>query len=296
MRIPPGQALAAAILPFLAVLSAQAGDDVELTQPFAPEGSLLVKGARGDFEIVGWDEEQVRVRGELDDLATGLTFEVEGEKALLRVDMPEQGVNWGDGSDLKIHVPRNIRLRVAVISADVDLKRLGGDVAVRTVSGEVEGEDLGANTHVKTTSGDVELSGASGSVRVVTTSGDAELEVDAQAVQVDTMSGDIQLALGNFDSVRANSISGELDIRGTMNPAALLESSTVSGDIELRLAGPIDVALDCRTGPGGEIDNGFSRIEPIESPHGTTLKATVGDGLGSLRVSTVAGTIRLKPR
>jgi DUF4097 and DUF4098 domain-containing protein YvlB len=283
-------------LPAFTILPSRAGNDVELVRSVPADGWLLVKGVRGSFEIVGWDQAQVRVRGELDDLAEGLTFEVEGEKALLRVDMPERGVNWGDGSNLQIHVPRGIHLRVGVVSAEVALRQLDGDVGVRTVSGDVQGKKLGSHTHVKTTSGDVELSGATGSVRVVTTSGDASLELTVRDVQVDTMSGDVELALGGFDFVRANSISGELTITGALNPAGRLEGGTVSGDIDLQLASPVDAVIDCRTGPGGDIDNRVNPAEAQEDPGGASLKTTVGDGRGTVRLSTVSGTLRLKPR
>ena len=196
----------------------------------------------------------------------------------------------------KIHVPRGIRLRVATISADVELNDLDGEVGVRTVSGDVEGENLGARTHIKTTSGDIDLSGASGSVRVVTTSGDTELKLTASDVQVDAMSGDVDLDLASFDTVRASTVSGELAINGSMNPAGRVEGSTVSGDVRLHLTSSANAEVDCRTGPGGDIDNGLSRLQPQQGPIGSTLQATVGDGNGTIRISTVSGTIRLKPR
>ncbi len=274
-----------------------AGDGVDETRSVSANSIVRIHCTRGELSIVGWDREEVHIEGELDDLASRLLFEVNGEETLIRVQMPDSDINRGDGSDLTISVPATVRLKLEAVSTDVAVRGMTGELAIRTVSGDVDAERVGAFTYVKTTSGDVNISEGSGMVKVVTTSGDTTLELDASEVSVDSVSGDMELVLEAFDSIMANAVSGELEIEGTMNPDGRIESSTVSGDIDLRLEEPVNANLDIRTGPGGEIDNELTDEEPTKLfPSGMELQTTIGDASGGIRVATVTGEIRLDSR
>ena len=133
-----------------AIGTVQAGQNVDETRAAEPSGIVRIHCTRGDLKIVGWDRAEIQVDGELDDLADRLIFVVQGDDTLIRVEMPETDVNWGDGSDLVVHVPNNSRLNVEAVSTDVKVSGVQGAIAVRTASGDVRARKFGAATRINT--------------------------------------------------------------------------------------------------------------------------------------------------
>ena len=273
----------------------QAGEDVDEVRTIDPDGMVHVHCTRGDLSIIGWDRSEAQVTGKLDDLARNLQFEVQGDKTWIRVRMPDQNVNRGDGADLVIHLPHNVHLQVEAVSADIELENMTGRLAVRTVSGDVSATGLGDRIRINTTSGDVNLENGAGQVSIMTTSGDTTLKMAATHIQVDSVSGEIELELEGFDSVVTNTVSADLELSGRLNPAGLIESKSVNSAVELRLAAPVNARLDIRTGPGGEIDNELSDDAPRRLENrGMALDATLGSGNGRINIITINGEIQLE--
>ncbi|MEE8078317.1 MAG: DUF4097 family beta strand repeat-containing protein [Pseudomonadales bacterium] len=279
----------------LAAAPARAGDDVDERRDVSATGSVRIFNMRGGMEIVGWDRDEAYVTGELDDLSDGLRFEVDGDRTLIRVLMPEHHVHHGDGSALIIYLPRESSVQIGSVSADVNLMGIKGAISIRTMSGNVLAEDIGAATRIHTASGDVSLYEGSGRVKVVTISGEVALELAASDIAVDTMSGEIDLELEAFDTLVVSTTKGELEIEGTLNPAGRIEASTVKGDIELRLEDPINARIMVRTGRGGDIENDINDDEPVEIEwHIKRLETVAGDGSGEIHLTSVKGDIRLE--
>ena len=71
--------LCRSILFILAALPAalQAGDEVDQQRTVSSDGVVEIQNTRGAVKITGWEGDGVRIRGELDDLATGLGTEHE---------------------------------------------------------------------------------------------------------------------------------------------------------------------------------------------------------------------------
>ncbi len=283
-----------AIVVALAAPGVHAGDEVEERRAAEPDGVVRIMSTRGDLEIVGWARDEISVEGELDDLARHLRFVVKGDEALIRVELPDDDINWGDGSDLVVRVPAASRVIVRSVSADVELKGVDGAIAVRTVSGSIRATEFQAGARIRTVSGEVELADGGGRVDLATVSGDAKLELDATDVAVDTMSGEIEIELDGFSRLVATATTGELEIDGRLDAGGRLEASTVNGDIDVRLGEPIDARIEALAGPGGDIDNDLTDDEPVSpSPVRTELEAAVGDGSATVSLKTVNGEIRL---
>lgn len=274
---------------------AYAGQEVDEIRGVVPSGIVRIHCTRGDLKIVGWDRAEVHVEGELDDLADRLEFVVDGEDTLIRVVMPPADVNWGDGSDLVVHVPSASQLNVEAVSTDVKLTGVQGAIAVRTASGDVRARKFGAATRVNTMSGDIDLAGGSGWVKVVSTSGNTEIDLDASDVSVDTVTGDVDLELSGFDTLLVRSISGHLELEGSLNPNGRIETSTVEADIELRLIEPVNAVLKVQVGAGSDIDNDLSEDQPRKLvSEKRALNATLGDGSGLIRLFTIKGDVTLE--
>ncbi|MDH3643275.1 MAG: DUF4097 family beta strand repeat-containing protein [Gammaproteobacteria bacterium] len=271
-----------------------AGEEVDRTLPVEPSGMVRIHNPRGDIEVHGWDRAEVRIDGELDDLAAGLTFEVDGDNTLIRVGLPEKNVNWGDGSELDIYLPTASALKIDSVSADIDVEEVTGAIAIRTVTGDVELADVGNDTRIKTVSGDVEVSEGSGILKVMTTSGDIKVDLDASIVTADTMSGSIELRLGDFDAATLGSVNGTMQITGRLNRSGTLSAETVSGDIELELTEPVNAKISATSKAGGSIDNDLTDTEPTRQGPTARLDTTSGDGSALIKLSTVVGSIELE--
>lgn len=272
-----------------------AGELVDKELAAKEEGRVQIRNTRGEVKIIGWDKASVRVVGELDDLAEEFIFEVDDDVTSIRIRLPRRNINHGDGSDLEIFVPRSSRVTFRGVSTDVVLRDVDGGAVVRSVSGEIHAKNISKLVQINTVSGDVDIEKATGTVKVSTVSGTLNLNFDAKDISVHAVSGDMDLDLGDFDSLTASSVSGEVEIEGHLNDQGTIEMHTVSGDIDLRLSGPINAMLEVKTGPGGDISNDMSDTEPTRHfPASMQLDCKLGNGSGLISVHTVNGDVHLQ--
>lgn len=291
---------ASSLLPLIAMSLAlatpvsSAGERIDQTRDVPGDAVITIENTRGEVDIVGWEEAAVSVKGELDDLAEEFIFDVDGREVRIEVKMPRRDVNWGDGSELGIRVPHGSRVSFEGVSTDLVVESVYGGVRLHSVSGDVDVTDVEQQVMVKTVSGDVDVDDARGRARIASVSGDLELDMSVVDARIESVSGDIELQLRAFDTLYAESVSGELEVDGTLNPSGEIDLSSVSGDITLRLDSPVNATLRVRSGIGGDIYNGLNDVRPRdEFPSQQSLETTVGDGSGRIKISTVSADIRL---
>lgn len=273
---------------------AVAGERVDKTLAAPPDAMVVIRNTRGDVEVSGQDANEVSVSGELDDLAEELVFTVEGRDILIDVRMPRKDVNWGDGSDLHIRVPRGSKVRFEGVSTDVRVENIEGGAQLRTVSGDIEAHGVNNQLIVNSVSGDVVVTDADGRTQVSTISGDLELTLSGKEIKVDSVSGDIEAELGGFERLTAETVSGEIEIAGELMHAGTADLSSVSGDVGLKLAQPVNAELNVRSGIGADIYNSWNNVEPRTLfPSQQELRTTSGDGSGRINIRTVSSDIRL---
>jgi DUF4097 and DUF4098 domain-containing protein YvlB len=286
-----GKLLLLLILPVMV----EAGESVDERRTVSRDGFVEIHITRGEVGITGWDEDVVEVTGELDDLASGLTFEVRDGKTFIRVEMPRHNVNYGDGTDLDIRLPRTGSVEFEGVSTDVTLSGVMGGTGIRSVSGDIRARGLDKRIRIKSVSGEVDVTDANGKMKVSTVSGDLNLDVNASDITVDAVSGEVDLTLGDFDSLRVATVSGDQAIEGHLNNSGHMTMKSVSGEISLRFTDKVSARIDAKTGPGGDISNDMTADEPEDIfPAQMKLQTTLGDGSGSIIISTVTGDINLR--
>jgi DUF4097 and DUF4098 domain-containing protein YvlB len=272
-----------------------AGEQVDESRTVSGTGSVEIHNTRGEIEISGWNKDEVRITGELDELAEELIFDVDGEFTLIRVKMPKRNINWGDGSDLEIKVPSGSRVDFNGVSTDVTLSDIQGGSSIHSVSGDIQAERIGKRLLVNSVSGEIEVRDSSGKAKITTVSGDVRLDLSTTEISINAVSGEVDLDLQSFDSLSASTVSGELDITGQLNDSGSISMNSVSGDIDLRLTGPVNARIDVSAGPGGDINNGITRDEPRDIfPAQMELKTSAGNASGDIRIKTVVGDINLE--
>jgi DUF4097 and DUF4098 domain-containing protein YvlB len=297
MNIKIGQRSILSVLCVSCMASVYGGEVVNETRPVPSDSTVEIRNTRGEIRISGWDKDEVSVAGELDDLATGLTFEVDGTLTIIKVEMPTRDVSYGDGSKLEIRMPVNGRVDFDGVSTDVTLTNIQGGVSVHSVSGDITGAQIAQRLIVNSVSGDISFEDAGGKAKFTTVSGDMELDLRSESVSLNAVSGDIRLRLQSFDTLLVSTVSGELDVSGTLSATGNISVNSVSGDVSLDLNAPVNARIDVNTGPGGDITNKLTKDEPRDVfPAQMVLKTKSGDGSASISVRTVTGDVELSDR
>lgn len=274
--------------------SAGAGEKVDETRDATANGLVEIISPRGEVSVLGWDDDRVHVEGELDDLTEAFVFEVRGNVTRIEVEIPRRSAGWGDGSDLKIRVPKGSKVRFEGVSSDSSFDDIRGGLRVRTASGDIRAEHISTMINLTTVSGDIDISDASGNAKLSSVSGDIQGELTSKTVVLDTVSGDVEVKLGEVDRLHGSVVSGDFEIEGQLMGSGEIEISSVSGLIQLDLVSPINARISAETGPGGDIDNRLSDARVKTSfPAMSGLETTIGDGSSSIVVRTVSGDIRL---
>jgi len=285
----------AAVLTAVMAVNASAGEEIDETKAAAADGLVEIVNPRGEVTVVGWDKAEVSVSGELDDLTEEFQFEVDGSNTIIEIEIPRRSANWGDGSDLMIHVPRASRVSFEGVSSDGIFREIEGGLRARTASGDLEAEEIASQLNLTSVSGDVRAEECGGQARVSTVSGEIELRLMSDNVVVDSVSGDVEVELTEFTRLHATVVSGDLDVEGQLGPSGDIEMSSVSGDIDLVLKGEVNARINVETGPGGDISNNLtSDVVKTKFPTTSSLDTRSGDGSGRIRVRTVSGDINLE--
>jgi hypothetical protein len=148
--------------------------------------------------------------------------------------------------------------------------------------------DVSVEFEVQVPSG-VEFFGAS-------VTGDVEAEGLESDVEASSVSGDVRVSTTGM--VRANTVSGELDISMGSLDWDRLEFSTVSGDITLRLPDNLGAEVEFNS-LSGDFRSDFDLDREDRDEHrwvGLDVSGIIGDGSRRLSMNTVSGDVELRRR
>lgn len=301
-------------------LNSMAQESVDRSLDVSAGTQVYINNERGELDVVTHDKDQVRLVGTLDEDAEELVFELRGNGVRIEVRTPDQN-GWGyddkDGSDLTLYMPSTSPLEVEGVSMDVTASNLQAGTDITLVSGDIQLTKAASNVLLKTVSGDITARQLSGDVTLETVSGDIEdLENQAdrakyQAVSGDVqvsstslkrfelqnVSGDVEMRLPAIHSGEVKNVSGDVDVTLALMGTATLDASSVSGDLSFRFSDDVDATFDLKANAGGDIINRITAAEAEESRWGSSssLKFTVGSGAARVKMSTVSGSIEIRP-
>lgn len=272
-----------------------AGEAVDKSLKASADGKVEINNVRGTIKVVGWNKNKVHIKGELDDQAEELVFETQGQVTVIDIKMPRNTKHEGKGSDLVIKIPKNNRLDFSGVSTDISAESISGGVAIRSVSGEIKLSNTEEQLSVKSVSGDIVMKDTSGEAKLASVSGNISGNHESRELEAKTVSGNLNLELGEYDSLAAKSINGEIRVSGQMRDSGSTNLGTVNGDIRLVLNNTVNARARVKAGPGGKITNELSsdKVEEI-FPNQQKLVMTLGDGSGDIKVGTINGSITLK--
>ncbi|GAA2777229.1 DUF4097 family beta strand repeat-containing protein [Kitasatospora sp. CM 4170] len=181
-------------------------------------------------------------------------------------------------------------------SASVTLTAPAGtEVKVGTVSADTTVSGFAEHVSAQSANGDVTLVGLAGRTSANTVSGDVDVQSVAGQLRLNTVSGQLTVVAGTADKVLANAVTGavtlDLDV---VNPTDI-KVTTVSGPVGIRLPSLADTKVEAGTN-SGDISSTFDQLKVGGTWGAKRLSGQLGDGQGSLSVTTVSGAVTVLRR
>ncbi|MFD7615127.1 DUF4097 domain-containing protein [Streptomyces sp. NPDC059828] len=248
-----------------------------------PVTALNVRVVNGAVNVVGTDEETARLEvSELD--GPPLIVTLSGST----LTVAYEDVPW---QDFLRHFDRKRWQRRAVVSLAVP-SRAAVEVGVVGAGAVVSG--IQGRTDVRGVSGDTTLTRLSGKIHAETVSGGLEAQAVTGDLRFNSVSGDLTVIDGAGPAVRAETVSGDMaiDLDGTPTDVRVI---SVSGEVAIRLPHPADARVEANT-TSGAVSNAFEDLR-VSGMWGTKrITGTLGSGSGSLKATTVSGSIALLRR
>ncbi|KOG57680.1 MULTISPECIES: DUF4097 family beta strand repeat-containing protein [Streptomyces] len=188
---------------------------------------------------------------------------------------------WERSAAITLTVPAGTHVRVAAVDA------------ASFVSG------ISGGTDVNGVSGDATLVGLSGRVKAHTVSGSVEAQSVTGEFGFHSVSGSLTVVDGAGVKVRADSVSGDMLIDLDPGPEGSapvdIALNSVSGQVAIRLPHPADARVEANTATG-RVSNAFEDLRVSGQLGAKRITGTLGSGAGTLRATTVSGSIALLRR
>ncbi|MEV5619651.1 DUF4097 family beta strand repeat-containing protein [Streptomyces bacillaris] len=254
-----------------------------------PVTALQVRVVGGTVNVVGTDEPGARLEVSAVEGPPLLVTYEDGRLTVAYEDLPWQDLlRWLDPGG---------RRRSAVVSLTVPT---AASVEVGVVGAGAVVSGIEGRTGVRGITGDITLVGLSGAVRGDSVSGSLEAQGVTGDLRFHSVAGDLTVVDGAGASVRAESISGDMVLDVEPSAAASdrptdIRLTTVSGEIAIRLPHPADARVEANTASGA-VSNAFEDLRVGGQWGAKKITGTLGAGTGTLKATTVSGSIALLRR
>jgi len=281
--------LCAAMSPWSLVRAA--GDYREL-HTVDPQGSIEITELAGFIEVTGWDRPEIEITG-APASADRVRVTTSGNHTTIRIQPFSMSGENTDASHLAIHVPLQSSLSASLVSANLKVNGVQGDVNLRTISGNLSGE-VGGNLRANTATGSVNMTArAAKSIEVKTINGDVRLTGGSGEVDVGTVSGEAKIDLATLSNGHFRSISGDMSTSLSLAPDARLEGESVSGNLRFDFPQQPSAEVDVQT-ISGDIENCFgATATKAQYGPGSRLQFKAGDGRAHVHIRTKSGNVKL---
>ncbi|MFI8102028.1 DUF4097 family beta strand repeat-containing protein [Streptomyces sp. NPDC086023] len=257
-----------------------------------PVTQVRVRVVNGAVNVVGTDDgapARLEIAG-----VEGTPLLVTQDGGTLTVgyeDLTRQGLKkWLDPKEWRNARTELRRSAVVTLTVPADARVELAAVGAATVVSGIRG-----GTVLHGVSGDSTLVGLAGEVRADTVSGDVEAQSLAGELRFHSVSGDLTVVDGTGSSVRGESVSGDMVLDLPSGGPADIALTSVSGQVAIRLPHPADTRVEANTATGS-VSTSFDDLRVSGQWGAKRITGTLGAGTGTLKASTVSGSIALLRR
>ncbi|MFB7128664.1 MULTISPECIES: DUF4097 family beta strand repeat-containing protein [unclassified Kitasatospora] len=176
-----------------------------------------------------------------------------------------------------VTVPTEVEVKVGTVSADTTVSGVSGHVSVQSANG------------------DTTLAGVTGQIEAGTVTGDVDAHAVGGRLKVNTVSGQLTVIAGTADRVQANTVTGavtlDLDVAGETD----VKVNTVSGAVVIRIPSLADATVEAGS-TSGDVSSTFEELQMSSTWGAKKISGRLGEGRGSLHVTTVSGAVTVLRR
>lgn len=294
-----------------------AGEKIDQQIEVPNAGVIHIENQRGDIKVTGWDKNQFKVTGELDDKAQGYTLKTQGNKTQFIVKMPELS-NWdnnNNGSTLTIFMPKSSALEFVGVNASVTAKELqkgteidvvngaitvndlNGDIKLTSVNGDIKAKALNGKVQFETVNGSIDDQQSSGEVRFSAVNGNITSNSKANDIRLENVNGDINFNLDAIKELQISTVNGEVKVRiNRLLSDADVSFESVSGNAAFYFPADLSAQFEVEAHAGGKIDNQLTDDQVQKAQYGPAsgIKFNTNGTDASVEMNTISGVIQLK--
>jgi hypothetical protein len=266
----------------------------EIEHEIGATGRFSLRVTSPDVELRAIDGTVARVRIEFevraaseakaDELLERVRFGVREDRGELEITEPNRS-DGGIGSIARIFGIGTDRIEMSV-TAEVPA---GATIEYHGVSADLTASGFSGVQQYRTVSGDLVLNDLAGEVGVRGVSSDVSLRAIAPIrIEMNTVSGDISAFAPRFDELLCTTVSGDVEVEGSLAASDAHRVETVSGDLSLGVDG--NLALEVR---------GLSTDVDVNVPHRSEgsrdhRRYVIGDGTARLLFRSMSGDISVR--
>lgn len=313
---------AAAIGLTVLAFTAMAKQPVDESMAADPKGTVEIEHQAGAAKIIGWNKNEVSIKGELGEYTEEFKFERDGSSIIIHIKQKgsKRGWNnWGSeqGDDLVIHVPMKSRVNYTSINATLEVKGIHGGLNADVVNGDMDVDDLIGRIRLESVNGDINARKLDGDVaietvngditgkhsgkkeiKLSTVNGDIEIASDSPEVNVETVNGDIELSLQKVIEVMMSTVNGSIEVEMDLQENGRVEASSVGGSIDLVFQKDVAARFDIEAHAGGSIKNKITDKKQNKAKYGPrrSLEFSTSNPTGTVEVSTVHGKVEVSTK
>ncbi|TDJ33199.1 MAG: hypothetical protein E2O56_04045 [Gammaproteobacteria bacterium] len=285
-----GIALALILLPLSHI--AVADTDINETRAVNADATVQISNVEGSIDVSAWENNEVHISGSLGKGVEGLDISGDASRLKIEVQYPDDDSWHGrkiHDTDLIVRVPVGVRLIATGVSADITINGVEGPVRAETVSGEIEIGGSPAELNINSVSGDTVADVDTQKIKYSSVSGDLQLRGLTGEFSGNAVSGDIEVMADHVTAFSAETVSGSVELSGTLDKNATLDIKTLSGDIVLYL--PADLSADISFDTfSGDLYGDFDIPRAKDQDY---VKFSVGNGDAQIRLNTFSGSAEL---
>ena len=233
---------------------------IDETRSVSPDGELEIELIAGEITISGWGGDEVQITGRYDDDFESVEIDADGGDISIELEpIKDEWDNYDSIVELDIRLPAGMEISIEVISGEITIENVDGSVSIESVSGEIE------------------------------------VAPGPREVEIEVISGHVLVeSRGDLRNCELSSVSGDIELRGDIDPRGSYSLESLNGTVTLRLPSNTSADFEIETF-SGDIKNDFGPQAKRDSEYvpSKSLTFTLGDGAADISASSFSGTVKV---